>query len=136
MLAKSPFFARIKIDVLKMVSSIPNGKYSTYKSIGEHLDVVPRHVAYILSTLSDAEKARYPWYRVVGSDGVLGRPKVSEFGVSQSALLRKEGLLVANNRVDTAFHGWFVLASELNSGVAKQNRPANAPRMPARKSMT
>lgn len=135
-MAKSPFFARIKIDVLKLVSSIPKGKCSTYKSIGEHLDVVPRHVAYILSSLSDSEKATYPWYRVVGIDGLLGQPKVSEFGNSQSVLLRGEGLLVANNRVDTTIDSWFVHASELESGISKQIRPADAPRMPSKKSMT
>lgn len=126
MAGKSPFFARIKVDVLNIVASIPSGKCSTYKSIGEHLDVVPRHVAYILAKLSDDEKARHPWHRVVGNDGVLGQPKVSESGVPQSVLLKGEGLLIADNRIDVNHHDWYLPAGELESGVPQQTRPNNA----------
>jgi methylated-DNA-protein-cysteine methyltransferase related protein len=126
-MAKSPFFVRIKGDVLKIVSAIPEGKCCTYASIGEHLDVVPRHVAYILSSLSDNEKANYPWYRVVGQDGALGQLKVSHWGAPQGELLRNEGLLIANNRLDLAFQRWFISASALESGVAQHTRPTDAP---------
>ena len=34
---KSPFFERIKHDVLKIVAAIPYGKVTTYSSIGDHL---------------------------------------------------------------------------------------------------
>lgn len=133
MAVKSPFFTRIKVDVLKIVSAIPKGKCLTYKSIGEHLDVVPRHVAYILSTLSDNEKAIHPWYRVVGDDGVLGQRKVSELGAPQSELLSDEGLAIVHNKVETNHQRWFVAASELKSGVAKQARPSNAPSASSKK---
>jgi hypothetical protein len=54
-MAKSPFFARIKADVLTIVASIPEGSVVTFRDIGAHLDVMPRHVAYILKML-DAEE--------------------------------------------------------------------------------
>ncbi len=54
-MAKSPFFARIKADVLMTVASIPEGGVVTFRDIGAHLDVMPRHVAYILKML-DAEE--------------------------------------------------------------------------------
>jgi methylated-DNA-protein-cysteine methyltransferase related protein len=53
---KSPAFIRIKADVLKIVTAIPLSRVTTFRSIGEHFDVMPRHVAYILTMLSPEEK--------------------------------------------------------------------------------
>ncbi|WPB86228.1 hypothetical protein [Sediminicoccus rosea] len=64
-MAKSPFFARIKADVLTIVASIPEGGVVTFRDIGAHLDVMPRHVAYILKMLDAEERAAFPAGRVV-----------------------------------------------------------------------
>ena len=64
-MATSPFFIRIREHLLQLTASLPEGRVCSFQSIGEHLDVMPRHVAYILSTLEDAEKLVYPWHRVV-----------------------------------------------------------------------
>jgi methylated-DNA-protein-cysteine methyltransferase related protein len=124
---KSPFFIRIKSDVLKLVSAIPEGKVCSYSSIGEHLDVVPRHVAYILSTLEPLEKIHYPWHRVVGGDGKLGNLKLVDTGKTQSQLLNAEVFLVTGNSIESSFDKFFVPAEKLKSGVPKQVRPADAP---------
>jgi methylated-DNA-protein-cysteine methyltransferase related protein len=124
----SPFYARIKTDVLKIVSSIPKGKVCTFSSIGTHLDVVPRHVAYILSTLEPLEKVQFPWHRVVGNDGNLGKLKSAETGECQSDLLTADGIIVFDNSIATSFAKHFVECSKLKSGVKKQTRPANAPK--------
>lgn len=71
----SPFFKHIKNDVLLMVQSIARGHVTTYASMGAHIDVVPRHIAYILSQLSLEEQVQYPWWRVVGAQGALGQAK-------------------------------------------------------------
>jgi methylated-DNA-protein-cysteine methyltransferase related protein len=126
-MAGSPFYARIKTDVLAIVASIPKGKVSTYSSIGEHLDVVPRHVAYILATLEPLEKVMFPWHRVVGNDGDLGKLKTSETGESQAELLTFEGVLVVGNSIEAVFDKRFVPCGLLKSGVKKQTRPADAP---------
>jgi methylated-DNA-protein-cysteine methyltransferase related protein len=89
----SPFFARIREHVLQLTAAVPEGKICTYQSLGEHLDAMPRHVAYILSQLEDNEKFVYPWYRVVSNDDSLGRPKSNPDGTSQAELLRAEGIL-------------------------------------------
>ncbi|UPY38134.1 MGMT family protein [Sediminicoccus sp. KRV36] len=67
-MAKSPFFARIKADVLSIVANIPEGEVVTFRDIGAHLDVMPRHVAYILKMLDAEERAAFPAGRVVASD--------------------------------------------------------------------
>ena len=63
----SPFFARIKRDVLTIVASIPAGSVLTLRDIGLHLDVVPRHVAYILAQLKPEEREGLPVDRVVAA---------------------------------------------------------------------
>jgi methylated-DNA-protein-cysteine methyltransferase related protein len=127
-MAKSPFFARIKQDVLKIVAVIPEGSVATYHEIGEHLDVVPRHVAYILSTLEIAEKEKYPWFRVVGESGKLGARKTGENGESQAELLEHEGIAVEGNRICGELAKLQVTVGKLKSGVPKQVRPPDAPK--------
>lgn len=123
----SPFFARIRAQVLQLTESIPEGKICTYQSMGEYLDVMPRHVAYILSQLEDHEKYVYPWHRVVSSDASLGTPKKNPDGMSQAELLRDEGLLVSANKLSSSFEQVFVAAERLSSGLPRQKRPENAP---------
>lgn len=127
LMASSPFFIRIKSDVLKIVLCIPKGKVCSYACIGEHLDVVPRHVAYILSTLEPLEKIQYPWHRVVGGDGNLGKLKRSENGATQSELLQAEGVLVVGNCVEPFPGALLVPVIKLKSGIKKQTRPVDAP---------
>jgi methylated-DNA-protein-cysteine methyltransferase related protein len=123
----SPVFARIKAQVLQLTSAIPAGKVCTFQSIGKHLDVVPRHVAYVLSQLEDSEKRTFAWHRVLSSDGSLGTPKTGADGRAQAELLRDEGLLISNNRIEPDMSRVFIAASALDSGLPKQTRPANAP---------
>lgn len=126
-MANSPFFARIRSHVLLLTASIPEGKICTYQSMGEHLDVMPRHVAYILSQLADQEKYIYPWHRVVGGDTRLGAAKTNPDGRSQAELLRGEGLLISDNRLLSRFEHVFVAAKDLPSGLPRQKRPEDAP---------
>jgi methylated-DNA-protein-cysteine methyltransferase related protein len=121
---KSPAFARIKDDVLQIVDAIPEGKLCTYRAMGKHLDVMPRHVAYILSQLKPEEKMIYPWHRVVSDDGSLGVVKRHADGKTKADLLEAEGLVVSKNSVELSMARAFVEVSALSSGVAQQTRPA------------
>jgi methylated-DNA-protein-cysteine methyltransferase-like protein len=124
--AKSPFFARIRMQVLQLTAAVPEGKVCTYQSMGKHLDVMPRHVAYILSQLEPHEKLEYPWHRVVSGDLSLGAPKQNPDGTMQADLLRNEGLLVSGNKVISSVERVLIDAAKLPSGLAKQERPDNA----------
>jgi methylated-DNA-protein-cysteine methyltransferase related protein len=125
--AASPFFTRIREHVLQLTAAVPEGRVCTFQSMGEHLDVMPRHVAYILSQLADNEKFVYPWHRVVASDGSLGSPKSNPDGTSQAELLRAEGILISGKRVASSFDMVFMAAGQLPSGLPKQKRPPEAP---------
>lgn len=54
-MAGSPFFARIRGDVLAILRAVPPGAAVSYADIGAWLDVPARHVAYILKMLPDPE---------------------------------------------------------------------------------
>ena len=59
-MAQSPFFARIKADVVSIVAGIPQAGVVTFRDIGAHLDVMPRHVAYIVKMPDAEEGAAFP----------------------------------------------------------------------------
>jgi methylated-DNA-protein-cysteine methyltransferase-like protein len=129
----SPFFARIKGDVLRIVAAVPAGRVVTYADVGAHLDVVPRHVAYILSMLSEMEKATLPWHRAVAADGRLGVPKSGAGGETQRARLAAEGAAFDPDGRITDFATRVVEVAALPHGVPKQSRPADVPKArPAR----
>ncbi|MBW4530625.1 MAG: MGMT family protein [Aphanothece saxicola GSE-SYN-MK-01-06B] len=123
-MAKSEAFARIQHQVLRIVSAVPEAKLTTYQSIGEHLAVMPRHVAYILSQLDDATKLDIPWYRVVSANGSLGVPKRDPNGDTQADLLEREGLVVVGNAVHPALEAFFLPCGDLTHGIPGQPRPA------------
>lgn len=135
-MAGSPFFARIKRDVMAIAAAIPEGRVVSYRDIGSHLDVVPRHVAYILSQLSDAEKLNVPWHRVVGEDGRLGVAKWDVDGTRQSIRLIEEGHTLDAKGVLAAFDSKRITVAALPSGVEAQKRPVDAPRTRALNSHT
>jgi methylated-DNA-protein-cysteine methyltransferase-like protein len=59
-MARSPFFARIKADVLRIVASIPQGRVVGFADMGAHCDVAPRHVATTLAMLDPIAAATLP----------------------------------------------------------------------------
>jgi methylated-DNA-protein-cysteine methyltransferase-like protein len=89
-MAGSPNFKRIKSEVLGIVQDIPRGHLSTFAAIGNELDVVPRHVAYILAMLTDDERKTLPWHRVLSAIGTINRSKHGR-GEEQAHLLALEG---------------------------------------------
>jgi methylated-DNA-protein-cysteine methyltransferase related protein len=108
-MAKSAAFARIKKEVLSIVEAIPSGKVSTYKAIGESLDVMPRHVAYILTTLGEDESEQIPWHRVVSEGGKITAPKLLD---EQILRLSVENLICKNGKI-TDFENSFVSPNNL-----------------------
>jgi methylated-DNA-protein-cysteine methyltransferase-like protein len=117
----SPFFARIKADVLRIMASVPEGRVLEFAGIGAHLDLPPRHVAYILATLPEAEKASLPWHRAVGAEGAALAPGQQALLAAEGATFDEDGCLtdVATRRIEVA---------GLPHGVPRRSRPANPPR--------
>jgi methylated-DNA-protein-cysteine methyltransferase related protein len=120
-MGNSEAFARIKSQVLTMTSHIPAGRVSTYRSLGEHIDVMPRHIAYILTMLSMEEKENIPWYRVVSDSGAISAPKTSK-ALEQIEKLAAEGIQIDRAKKIADFDRVFIAASSLDSGIEKQFR--------------
>lgn len=117
-MANSEAFADIKLDILNIVNCIPKGKVTTYKTIGNYLDVIPRQVAYILTILSDEEKQSHPWYRVIGEKAKLGKAKYDANGKLQDDLLVDEGHSVDKGLLLNV-EQVFITVEELNTGIVK-----------------
>jgi methylated-DNA-protein-cysteine methyltransferase related protein len=95
--SKSPAFARMKKALLALVADIPSGKVAQVGDVGLALNLPPRHVAYILSQLSDDEAAQVPWHRVVPMDGKFPTAaKQSVRHAKQIELLSHEGISLEN----------------------------------------
>lgn len=89
---KSVAFIRIRAEVIRLVALIPHGKFTTYGSIAVHMNVVARHVATVLSRLTEEESGRLPWHRVVGSEGRLSLRMDAALSRMQRERLESEGI--------------------------------------------
>ena len=100
-MAQSAAFVRFRSRVLAVVAAIPEGRVTTYGTIGRRLGATPRQVAHVLASLTDEESAELPWFRVVGANGVVSTMKLGAVGRRQIRRLRAEGVSVtARNKVE------------------------------------
>ncbi|HEV3440588.1 MAG TPA: MGMT family protein [Gemmata sp.] len=92
---------RFKSQVLAVIAAIPEGRVTTYGTIGQHLQVTARQVAFILARLTAEESEQLPWFRVVAANGVISTTKLGAVGRRQIARLRSEGVAVTpRNKVE------------------------------------
>ena len=91
---KSKAFARIRAEVIRLVGLIPPGKFTTYGSIAVHMNVMARHVAFVMSSLTEQEAAELPWHRVVGTDARLSAKMDAALSKVQRRRLRSEGMKI------------------------------------------
>jgi methylated-DNA-protein-cysteine methyltransferase related protein len=91
---KSIAFARIRAEVIRLVALIPEGKITTYGSIAVHMNVVARHVAFVLGRLTEEESAALPWHRVVGAEARISPNMPAAIAKRQRGRLKAEGMKV------------------------------------------
>jgi methylated-DNA-protein-cysteine methyltransferase-like protein len=91
---KSKAFARIRAEVIRLVGLIPEGKFTTYGSIAIHINVMARHVASVMSRLTEEEAAALPWHRVVGADARISPKMDAALAKKQRSRLRREGMKI------------------------------------------
>lgn len=89
-MGRSIAFEKIRSDVLGAATSVPPGRVTSYAVIGDHLEVMARHVSYILATLTEEEQECIPWHRVTGVGGKLSTTNASRHRV-QVQRLKAEG---------------------------------------------
>ncbi len=91
---KSKAFANIREEVIRLVGLIPEGKFTTYGSIAVHMNVVARHVAFVMSRLTEEESAALPWHRLVSSDARISPTMPRKTARLQRTRLEAEGMKV------------------------------------------
>lgn len=98
-----------KNAVLQLVREIPAGRITTPVAIAEHLGLSPRHVAFILAQLSETERLRLPWHRVVGPAG-----KIADAGLARGQVLKlaEDGINVDRHDHVVDFHNRLALPKE------------------------
>jgi methylated-DNA-protein-cysteine methyltransferase-like protein len=104
----SKAFANIRAEVLRLVALIPEGKFTTYGSIAIHMNVMARHVAFVMARLTEEESASLPWHRVVSADARLSPNMDPALSRQQRRRLKAEGLRIDKDGyiqdADTHFH--------------------------------
>ena len=119
---KSPAFIQIKAGVLEVTSKIPQGRVTTYAAIGNYLNVMARHVAYILATLTLEEQQDFPWYRVVADKGAIAAGKLKSRHHIQIEKLKQENVkLTAKNNIEN-FDELFCSPDQLVTWNRRTNR--------------
>src|SRR5882762_6457959 len=91
---KSKAFARIRAEVIRLVGLIPSGKFTTYGSIAVHMNVMARHVAFVMSRLTEEEATALPWHRVVSADARISPKMEAKLAKEQRRRLRGERLKI------------------------------------------
>lgn len=66
-------YVRIKRDILALAARVPAGYVVTHKQIAQHLKVSPQHIANVVTSLDDADRANVSWWRIVADGGAIGR---------------------------------------------------------------
>jgi methylated-DNA-protein-cysteine methyltransferase-like protein len=78
--------------VYRVVARVPRGRFSTFGDIAAFLDVMPRHVAFLLAKLPPDVREVLPWHRVLSGEGQVP-DKARVAAAAWHALLEGEGVL-------------------------------------------
>jgi methylated-DNA-protein-cysteine methyltransferase-like protein len=89
----SPAFQAMKRALLEQLSAIPVGKVVALDQMAIAMNIPTRHVAYMVSQVSEAERDLVPWHRLVPSGCKFpAAAKRSPRQIEQIRLLAQEGV--------------------------------------------
>ena len=91
-------------QIYRVVAAVPAGKVASYGQIAELADI-PHGARIVGRTLANLpHKSLLPWHRVVNTQGKISlRGKAALF---QKELLKKEGILFVEGRIDLTRFRW------------------------------
>jgi methylated-DNA-[protein]-cysteine S-methyltransferase len=85
--------------VYELCKQIPKGKVTTYKNIANKLGTRGyQAIGQVLRCNPNAPKV--PCHRVISSNGSLGGYKGSKNNLEKVNLLKGEGVIISNNKID------------------------------------
>lgn len=101
--------------IYKLVKKIPKGKVTTYRQIGQILNLDPRIVGWALNKLANIKQVTsgaIPWQRVINSKGGISTDRVINIPLGlQKRLLEKEGIkFQRNGKINLKKYFWKVIS--------------------------
>ncbi len=94
--------------IYKVVNAIPKGCVCSYGKVADYAGL-PGRARLVGKSLGEVKTdMKVNWHRVVRSNGQLAFDKGSRQSLLQSTLLREEGVLVNNNRINMHQFEWRV----------------------------
>jgi methylated-DNA-protein-cysteine methyltransferase-like protein len=92
--------------IFSAIRAIPVGAVASYGQIASVAGLPRGHRLVARALRSNPENSDLPWYRVICADGRCGMPEGSEGYIKQFTLLKAEGILSKNGKVNMKQYQW------------------------------
>lgn len=92
--------------ILSVIKAIPEGRVASYGQIASVAGLPRGHRLVARALGNNPAASDLPWYRVIRADGRSGMAADSKGYLKQFALLKAEGVLACNGRVDMKTYQW------------------------------
>ena len=98
---------QVKEDkILSAIRAIPAGSVASYGQIATVAGLPRSHRLVARALRNNPAGSDLPWYRVIRADGRCGMAKGSKSYLKQFSLLKSEGIMNNNGRVDMKKYQW------------------------------
>ena len=95
----------LKDKIYSKLKQVPKGKVITYKDLAKAVN--SKAYRFVGSCMAkNSEPAKIPCYKVVCSDGRIGNYSAKGGIKKKIQLLKKDGIIVKNGKVDLKKYGW------------------------------
>lgn len=92
--------------ILSTIKGIPKGNVASYGQVATIAGIPRGHRLVARALRNNPGSADLPWYRVIRADGRSGMAKDSKSYLQQLSLLKEEGVIAHNGRVDMKRYQW------------------------------
>jgi len=99
-------FESKRVKIISAIRAIPKGKVASYGQIASIAGIARGHRLVARVLREDNGVSKLPWYRVIRADGKCGMSKDSKSYLLQFSLLKAEGVLAINGRIDIKRSQW------------------------------
>ena len=91
--------------IISIIKAVPVGNVASYGQVASIAGIARGH-RLVAAALRASAIPNLPWYRIIRSDGSCGMIEGSEGYIKQFSLLKAEGVLAKNGRVDMKRYQW------------------------------
>jgi methylated-DNA-protein-cysteine methyltransferase-like protein len=92
--------------IISTIRGIPRGNVASYGQVATIAGIPRGHRLVARALRNNPGSSDLPWYRVIRADGRSGMAKDSKGYLQQLSLLKEEGVLAQNGKVDMKRYQW------------------------------